>query len=630
MKDVKWMLRRLRAMSLSELAWRVKEKALTRREKAEFYAKELPVTQIPLPGELAALHPDAARVHMNWQNTECTLYKDMCMFGLYREADWRCQWNAGFQTGNSWPTDVYSPQLSIGQRAEIGDIRTNWELNRHYQFAMLAKSYYVSGDESFLQELQRQFADWNRTALFLHGAQWTSAMELAIRASNWIYTWCFVQQGAVRWHKAGLEPLLEELSHGILNMTAYIVRHRAHGSSANNHLIVELYAVGMAGILYDFPQWKQLAVENLSRELVRQNTADGVNREMSTHYQAFVMEAYGLLAHHLGPEGTPQSWHKRLEPMAQFLQDCCGECGETAVFGDDDSGKILDLCGQKLNYYQYVLQLVSGMCGKCYGSGPLCETLCWLYTPEQQAELAQKTMYQSPFFNARKEGGYTLLRSADRRLLAALDHAPLGFGSIAAHGHADALSFQLWLDGRCLLTDPGTWNYHLSKELRDHFRSTAWHNTVCVDGKDQSEMLGPFLWGKRAETQLLQAEQSGQQTAVTACTQYGAVHHTRCLRFDADRTLWVEDTLTGTDGAAQVCQSFALPPDAQLQREQNRCTVRVGTAEFCLTAESGQSWQTEEYWYSPQYGHRQQAVRIICCQPGGREVTFRTQILIEK
>ena len=242
MKDVKWMLRRLRAMSLSELAWRVKEEALTRWEKAEFYAKDLPVTQTPLPGGLAALHPDAARVHMNWQNTECTLYKDMCMFGLYREADWRCQWNAGFQTGNSWPTDVYSPQLAIGQRAEIGDIRTNWELNRHYQFAMLAKSYYVSGDESFLLELQRQFADWNRTALFLHGAQWTSAMELAIRASNWIYTWCFVQQGAVRWHKAGLEPLLEELSHGILNMTAYIVRHRAHGSSANNHLIVELYA----------------------------------------------------------------------------------------------------------------------------------------------------------------------------------------------------------------------------------------------------------------------------------------------------------------------------------------------------------------------------------------------------
>ena len=92
----------------------------------------------------------------------------------------------------------------------------------------------------------------------------------------------------------------------------------------------------------------------------------------------------------------------------------------------------------------------------------------------------------------------------------------------------------------------------------------------------------------------------------------------------------MEDTLTGTDGAAQVCQNFALPPDAQLQREQNRCTVRVGTAEFCLTAESGQSWQTEEYWYSPQYGHRQQAVRIVCCQPGGREVTFRTQILIKK
>lgn len=630
MKDIKWMLRRLRAMSPAELAWRVKEKALTRREKAEFYAKALPVTQIPLPRELAALRPDAARLRMNWKNPEFTLYKGMRMFDLYEEMDWRCRWNAGFQTENSWPVDVYSPQLAIGQRADIGDIRTNWELNRHYQFAMLAKSYYASGDEQFLRELQHQFEDWNRTALFLRGAQWTSAMELAIRVSNWIYTWCFLQQGAARWHKAGLEPLLEELSSGILNMTAYIVRHRAHGSSANNHLIVELYAVGMTGILYDFPQWKQLAVENLSRELVRQNTADGVNREMSTHYQAFVMEAYGLMAHHLGPEHTPQSWRTVLEPMAQFLQDCCGECGEKVIFGDDDSGKILDLSGQKLNYYQYVLQLVSSVCSKRYGSGTLCETLCWLAGPEQQAKLAEKIMYQSDFVSARKEGGYTLLRSVDRRLLIALDHAPLGFGSIAAHGHADALSIQIWLDERCLLTDPGTWNYHLSKELRDKFRSTAWHNTVCVDGGNQSEVLGPFLWGKRAQTQLLRVEQSGQQVAVTACTQYGTVQHTRCLRFDGDAALRVEDILTGTDGAAQVCQSFGLPPEAQLQREQNRCTVRLDTAEFCLTAESGQSWRTAEYWYSPQYGHKQQAVRIGCCQPGGKEVRFRTELRVKK
>ena len=40
---------------------------------------------------------------------------------------------------------------------------------------------------------------------------------------------------------------------------------------------------------------EKLAFCGLTRELDRQNSEDGVNLEMATHYQAFVMEAYGLL-----------------------------------------------------------------------------------------------------------------------------------------------------------------------------------------------------------------------------------------------------------------------------------------------------------------------------------------------
>ena len=68
---------------------------------------------------------------------------------------------AGFQTENVWPTDQCSYDISISQREDIGDIRTNWELNRHYQFAGMAKSFYVTGDFSILEELQELFYDWN-------------------------------------------------------------------------------------------------------------------------------------------------------------------------------------------------------------------------------------------------------------------------------------------------------------------------------------------------------------------------------------------------------------------------------------------------------------------------------------
>jgi hypothetical protein len=84
-----------------------------------------------------------------------------------------------------------------------------------------------------------------------------------------------------------------------------------------------------------------------------------------------------------------------------------------------------------------------------------------------------------------------------------IDCGPLGYLSTAAHGHADCLSFTAWHRGRWVLVDPGTYCYQADRSLRDHFRSTRAHNTVRVDGRDQSEMLGPFLWGRRADATAL-------------------------------------------------------------------------------------------------------------------------------
>ena len=85
----------------------------------------------------------------------------------------------------------------------------------------------------------------------------------------------------------------------------------------------------------------------------------------------------------------------------------------------------------------------------------------------------------------------------DEVLLVA-DAAPLGFLSIAAHGHADALSFVLSLGGVPVLVDPGTYCYHSDPTWREYFRGTAAHNTVRVDGLNQSEAVGPFMWSRKA------------------------------------------------------------------------------------------------------------------------------------
>ena len=74
-----------------------------------------------------------------------------------------------------------------------------------------------------------------------------------------------------------------------------------------------------------------------------------------------------------------------------------------------------------------------------------------------------------PVRRAFPEGGYYILGSdfeTPREIRIVADAGPLGYREIAAHGHADALSFTLSVAGRELLVDPGTYAYHTQAAWR--------------------------------------------------------------------------------------------------------------------------------------------------------------------
>ena len=107
------------------------------------------------------------------------------------------------------------------------------------------------------------------------------------------------------------------------------------------------------------------------------------------------------------------------------------------------------------------------------------------------------------------------------------DGGPQGFLSIAAHGHADALSIEVRHDGVDLLVDPGTYCYHGEPEWRSYFRSTRAHNTIEIDGEDQAHEAGPFMWAEHADA-VVDGVELGQ-----ARRQLWSAHHTAYARLDA-------------------------------------------------------------------------------------------------
>ncbi len=577
-----WYIHRLKAMSLKEVAWRFSQKWSEHCER-KYARRPIPVTQRVFNTSYAHLTFDAQRMGVEFHNDGHTHRNDIHLIGGYDYRQYKTSWHAGFQTSNEWER-IFSYDIRYKQNDAVGDARTNWELNRHFQFALLAKNYYHTQEQQYLEELTRLLEDWCESNPYLIGISWTSVMEVAIRAINWMLMLTYLKEAGNT-----SQQLLDSISRGILNMLDFVDRHQSRFSSANNHLLVESTALALGGYMFGYDKLKDNAVKTMTEELPHQTTPDGVNKEMSLHYHAFVLEAYSLTAHCILNNGDslPSSWLDDMERMSEFI--CHSMYDETHVmaFGDDDEGKIIDLQGGRFSYYDYVLQLCSMVTGKRFSRfDKTSETVNCLFSQSAISKVAQQPLYDTHAGKCFEQGGYTFLRSQDGEVLIGIDHAPLGFGSIAAHGHADALSFQLMVDGVSIFADPGTYIYHCDLHARDGFRKTVNHNTVSIQGSDQSEMLGAFLWGRKANCHLLHHETDGKHSVLSAEHDgYSPTLVRRTFDFDhEDKRLIITDELSQE---SDIVLTLMIGQGVEIQQEgddyiliygKTRCRLAVSVS----------------------------------------------------
>jgi hypothetical protein len=119
-----------------------------------------------------------------------------------------------------------------------------------------------------------------------------------------------------------------------------------------------------------------------------------------------------------------------------------------------------------------------------------------------------------------EDAGFYVMRSERLYLLAACQ--PIGVNRNGPHKHNDWLSFELCVDDQPVIIDPGTYCYTGNMVQRRLFRSTAYHNTVVVDGQEQVDiwnsmfgLVNPYgairvlHWESNAGQDLLEAEHTG-------------------------------------------------------------------------------------------------------------------------
>jgi hypothetical protein len=200
--------------------------------------------------------------------------------------------------------------------------------------------------------------------------------------------------------------------------------------------------------------------------------------------------------------------------------------------------------------------------------------------------------------------------------------------SIAAHAHADALSLEVRHDGVDLLADPGTYCYHGEPLWRQWFRSTAAHNTVEIDGVNQSESGGPFLWTTHPRTTVLTCDVGEQPVQTWSAEHDGylrlstpAIHRRSVTLHSVDRRLTIVDSFDASTPVGSA-MSWHLGPEVHVDLDGGRAALswrggeehRRGTLalpnELTWTCHRGEI-DPIAGWHSPRLGTRVPAISLI-------------------
>ena len=417
-------------------------------------------------------------------------------------------WNREYRRGIDTPL-LFGPWMDYRDSKSYGDFKYFWELGRFQHLTTLAKAYYLTSEEKYAREVSNQLATFVVQCPYLLGVHWIMPMEASIRLISLCWITAFLRKYLSS--DTRLCGLIETI---LRSHTDYVANNFSRFSSANNHLVAEATSVFIASTCFPLlpkaADYINSTHEILCHEITRQFYADGVNKEQTTHYHIACYNCF-LLAGLLGRANGfdfPSEYGQRLERAANFIYALTTDGDSVAHIGDSDDGKTVVLSETHNSQVRSLLATAAVLFNRSdfkAKTEEFDEMSLWLLGNTGKAKFQSlpepKTDGKEP--SKFDEGGYYILK-ADTPVRAKLifDAGPIGLGSIAAHGHADALSFVLYIDGRQFFIDPGTYTFVANDPYRNYFRSTAAHNTVVVDGKDQSEMGGPFLWTRKAESVL--------------------------------------------------------------------------------------------------------------------------------
>ncbi len=303
----------------------------------------------------------------------------------YEPIDWQLDLKSGYR----WSEKKWSKHIKFAH-IEAVDVKVPWELARMHhlpQLAIASQSKEIDDDQrdAYLREFKCQVLDFIATNPPGFGVNWVCAMDIGIRAVNWIIAYelfgrsVFLKNGD--FHQTFSNTLY---THGI-----FILRQLEWSSHRGNHYLADI--VSLLFIATFLPStdetdvWLAFAIQELVAEVDYQFNPDGSHFEGSTAYHCLSAEmvlyatarVLGLSKFRLNKLKTynhkkfkrqigkprlkqapmalyktkrvkhetplPEAFFSKLDKIAEFVSNVINPSGNLSQIGDNDSGRLLKL-----------------------------------------------------------------------------------------------------------------------------------------------------------------------------------------------------------------------------------------------------------------------------------------------
>jgi uncharacterized heparinase superfamily protein len=550
-------------------------------------------------------------------------------------------WHTDFKTGRSWPV-IYMRDIDSTNLGSPSDVKVPWELSRLQWLIPIGQAYLLTGDERYAIAARAVLDDWIASNPYACGVNWACTMEVAMRIITW--TWFFhVFCRTDAWADQGFRARFMQnlFLHG-----EFTERYTERSDINGNHVTAAAAALVFAGLFFgkgEAPaRWVESGWQMLCDELPRQVFPDGVNFEASIAYHRLVLELFFLAARYREACGlaVADEYRQRVIAMARFALAYTRPDGGTPLLGDADDARALPFGGQSVTDHRYlagmvgahwhVADLVEGF------SGPGAEIFWTLGSRAVALVGAHGRAPARAASTAFTHGGCYVMRNARDHVF--IDCGPVGQGGRGGHGHNDCLSFEAMIDGCHLISDCGAYLYTASVVERNHYRSTAYHNTPQVDGEELNRFVRPdFLWTLHDDaTPLVKTWQPGSRhdVFVGAHTGYDRlqtpVRPLRTIQLEhEEHRLLIRDELEGT-GNHLVTVPLHLAPGVEAWSDRmGAVTLRQGDRRFVLEWSPAQDWTFEigAGRVSPSYGVTKTSVRLLWRRSGQLPTTLTVSIV---